>query len=117
LSDWHAAPSFSKKNYSMLVPFLGLEMPRKQKPAKLWIKRKKQTLIKSLGGKCTWCGRKRDLEFDHIYGTTWIVRDVAYTTRLRLYSEEIVQGLIQLLCRSCNASKGDPRRFEYQEPF
>jgi 5-methylcytosine-specific restriction endonuclease McrA len=94
-----------------------LERHRKRKRESL--KRKKLLLIDKLGGKCNHCGVTHTLQFDHIYGRDWEVRSVGPSTRLARYDKEIEEGMIQLLCRICNASKGDPRvrQAAFEEPF
>ena len=71
--------------------------------------RRKKSLIQLLGGACVQCGSILDLTFDHIEGRNWDIRAVSSTKRLRIYTEEAKEGKVQLLCLSCNSSKGDPR--------
>lgn len=71
-------------------------------------KKLKRELIRSLGGKCAHCSTKEDLAFDHIIGRNWDVSLYSKLDRLRRYRREAQNGLIQLLCRQCNARKGDP---------
>lgn len=69
-------------------------------------------LIESLGGKCVepGCGETDagKLEFDHIEPRNWVTRNHNQLTRIRFYQREERLGLIELRCRSCNASKGAP---------
>ncbi len=70
--------------------------------------RRKAALIEFLGGQCVNCGRKRKLTFDHISGhRDWDPRRVHSTKRLRIYTEEALNDLLQLLCVYCNSAKGD----------
>ena len=68
-----------------------------------------------LGGRCKKCGSIVDLTFDHINGRDWDIRAVHSTKRIAIYKQEAEEGKIQLLCLSCNSSKGDPRVSD--EPF
>ena len=70
-----------------------------------WAKRKREELISFLGGKCVRCDATENLEFDHIYGTTWIIKKKASDWRISVYNEEAKRGLIQLLCKECNLKK------------
>ena len=69
--------------------------------------RKRQALIEKLGGKCAWCEATEDLEIDHIHGRDWTPREVSSDTRALIYEQEAEDGLLQVLCKSCNSSKGD----------
>lgn len=70
--------------------------------------RKKQELIDFLGGACAHCGTTKNLTFDHKEGwRTWEPREVHSTKRLRLYTEDALNDLLQLLCASCNSAKCD----------
>lgn len=80
-----------------------------------WFKKKKAELVQMLGGHCVACGSIVDLTFDHICGRDWDIRAVHSTKRIRIYKQEAEEGKIQLLCLSCNSSKGDPRVSD--EPF
>lgn len=62
-------------------------------------------MIAQLGGKCVWCGETRDLEFDHIQPRDYSARRLSWLQRINRYREEMKEGKIQLLCRSCNARK------------
>lgn len=65
-------------------------------------------LIHFLGGRCKECGTEDELEPHHIVPRTWKSSEVWRTKRLRLYLEEAARGDIVLLCRSCNATIGQP---------
>lgn len=54
------------------------------------------------------CGATSELTFDHINGRDWDIRRVHATKRMRIYTEEAAAGLLQLLCLSCNSSRGQP---------
>jgi 5-methylcytosine-specific restriction endonuclease McrA len=73
-----------------------------------WYRRRRLELIAALGGACVECGSTDNLTFDHKDGRDWDIRAVHSTKRLRIYAEEIDEGLIQLLCLSCNSAKGKP---------
>lgn len=65
--------------------------------------RKKEAMIKALGGVCVQCGATDELQFNHIYERFWTPREVNSIDRLKQYQAEIDQGKINLLCRDCNA--------------
>lgn len=68
------------------------------------------TLIAVLGGCCEWCGETDpdELEADHLETREWRARDLWSHQRTKKYIEEAIAGKVQLLCRSCNAMKGEP---------
>lgn len=68
---------------------------------------RREALIERLGCRCVNCGTTQRLEFDHIIPADWSRRHYDYIARIKLYEAEASVGAIQLLCRSCNASKGD----------
>lgn len=80
-------------------------------PSTIWrrdlAERRKAALIDFLGGQCVECGSATNLHFDHKDGRDWEPREVHYTKRLRIYTEEAIEGKIQLLCGFCNSSKAD----------
>lgn len=65
-------------------------------------KLKRQELIDFLGGKCALCGEKVDLEIDHPNGRNWDVRALSSYSRVVRYWQEALQGLIRVLCSTCN---------------
>lgn len=71
-------------------------------------RRRKEALIEFLGGRCVNCGSTKRLTFDHVKGERdWEPREVHATKRLRIYTEEALNDLIQLLCVHCNPAKGN----------
>lgn len=64
-------------------------------------------LIKALGGKCARCKTRSRLEVDHRFGRNWDVAAYSKLQRVYRYRAEARKGLLQPLCRKCNASKGD----------
>lgn len=76
--------------------------------------RRRNRLIQRLGGKCVECESIVDLEFDHIFPRNWKSHTVSSDRRLAIYEQEADAGLLQLLCRSCNAKKGASQD---EEPF
>lgn len=70
-----------------------------------WAKRERARLIKRLGGACAYCGARSRLEIDHIYGTTWRLAKKSRWMRVIIYRREAREGLLQVLCRHCNARK------------
>lgn len=61
-------------------------------------------LIKKLGGFCVLCGEDdpAKMEFDHTHGRDWTPNKLSYRQRLTRYRREAEQGLIRLLCGTCN---------------
>ncbi len=62
-----------------------------------------------------------DLEIDHVDGCTWEQRPLGREQRIKRYVEEFRAGVrLQILCRSCNASRGRPGRYraaDAEAPF
>ena len=75
----------------------------------LWARKRRDELRAELGGKCVKCGTTEDLEFDHIDAKTktWTTKGVGFVRSITLYWRDHRAGLLQLLCRSHNASKGN----------
>lgn len=88
-------------------------MKRKRKPAASTVRRRRlcdarrAKLRKLLGNRCAWCGVSQNLTVDHINGRSWDIKEVYYSTRLRIYVEEAEAGLLQFLCLECNSTKGN----------
>ena len=74
---------------------------------KIWAVKRRLKLIQELGGECVQCGSISNLELDHIHGKDWVARELGSDQRVCLYIKEAAQGLIQVLCKSCNVKKGD----------
>lgn len=84
-------------------------------------------LILILGGRCAECGRKDRivrfrkgphsskrrrghlLEINHKFGRDWEPRKTSRWQRAIIYRREAAEGLLNLLCRSCNGSYRPPR--------
>lgn len=62
-------------------------------------------LINKLGNKCVKCGSQSRLELDHINGRDWKPSEFNRWARVARYEKEAAQGLLQVLCRHCNAEK------------
>lgn len=82
----------------------GASNPETRKRA-AWARRERARLIQELGGRCASCGARERLEIDHIHGTTWRLASKSRWMRVILYRREARQGLLQVLCRHCNARK------------
>jgi len=89
---------------------------RRENSVRCYYKRRNE-LIEKLGGRCVGvlrngktCGTQWRLEFDHLQPRTWEPRRLSRWARMARYWREADAGLIQLLCRSCNARKGHPAR-------
>lgn len=67
-------------------------------------------LIELLGGECVECKSAEELEFDHIEKRDWPIHGRNQYARILAYVREARQGLIQLLCKSCNSRKWVPGR-------
>lgn len=72
-----------------------------------WAKKKRVELLTILGNKCKHCGTTEHLEFDlliplghahHHYDTSWA---------MSFYRQQHERGNVQILCKKCNAKKGD----------
>jgi hypothetical protein len=83
------------------------------KKVKEWARRARYSLIYELGGKCVVpeCGEEEyeKLTFDHIDGKDWETTGLSTDQRMIIYRREAKAGLLQIMCNSCNAKKGDPR--------
>lgn len=77
--------------------------PRNYRYARKW----HAALIAQLGGRCAWCSATTRLELDHKNGRTWTPRLVSWHRRIKRYREEAAAGLLQVLCKSHNALKGN----------
>lgn len=89
--------------------------PKARERWQRWLARWRAYITHALGGKCTNCGRSDQLEFDHITPSTVDLHALNQSQRRHHYEEELCRGNLQLLCRSCNASKG--ARPELQKPL
>lgn len=78
---------------------------------KEYARKSRLRLIVALGGKCVHCGTTERLEFDHINpdSRTWDLRRAGMFYSMTLYWRDYRAGLLQLLCRHCNAVKSDCR--------
>lgn len=82
--------------------------------------RRKEAIFALCGGKiCVGCSETDPelLQFDHKTGRDWDVRKFSSTTRLKNYLFEAIEGRIQILCISCNSSKGRPDDEPDDTPF
>ena len=66
-------------------------------------RRDRAALVKRLGGQCALCAETENLQFDHTEGRDWKLHRVNAFTRLRIYELEASNGLLRLLCISCNS--------------
>ena len=62
-------------------------------------------LINRLGGLCVSCGKKDDLQFDHVHNDGFLDRTLGFCDRMRRYLTLHRLGRLQLLCGSCNRKK------------
>jgi len=66
-------------------------------------KRRRDALLKKMGGACQQCGQVEKLEFHHPYGRDWIARSMNPYLRMNHYERDFAEGNLELLCKSCNA--------------
>lgn len=72
----------------------------------------REKIVNLLGGKCVNCNYKRQLrklELDHIKAETrtWEACKFSQMGRARRYWKDYQNNLLQVLCRKCNAKKGN----------
>jgi 5-methylcytosine-specific restriction endonuclease McrA len=76
--------------------------------------KKRQDLIKRLGGKCSRCGSKLNLQIDHKDSNKKKFRAAdVHSVADSLVEQEI--GNLQLLCRNCHKKKTD-KSWDYSTP-
>jgi ribosomal protein L40E len=68
----------------------------------------RRKLIAILGGKCRKCGGDQNLEPHHTQPRTWRSHERWAMSRLLVYLQEARMGILELLCRKCNAEEGAP---------
>jgi hypothetical protein len=82
---------------------------QRRKP-QLW--RRRRLLLELLGNECVRCESDVDLQFDHINGRDYAWNALSQQQRIQRLEDEVLDGLIQLLCGRCNRWKsGVPERF------
>lgn len=74
---------------------------------KAWARRARARLLLAFGGKCVACGSTEELQFDCIrpMGSKHHAYDTSQ--RISFYRDQARRGNLQILCRLCNAIKGD----------
>lgn len=73
-----------------------------------WARRCREKLIEILGAKCADCGTTSALEFDCIIPQgNGHHEPMDPSWRMSFYRKQHATGNLQLLCRTCNAVKGD----------
>ena len=87
----------------------------------VWRKLARSRLVMQLGGECVGCGRSDKLTFDHINPLTE-EQDahrarIGVNSRLVLYRKEAAEGLLQLLCQSCQLKKQFRNSKQNPHPF
>lgn len=72
--------------------------------------RARAELIGLMGGKCSNedCGSVFEFEFHHKFGKDWEPSKTSRWVRLARYRREWKAGLVELLCKTCNAKAGRP---------
>ncbi len=79
-------------------------MARAQKE---WAKQKRHELMVLLGEVCAHCGTGEDLEFDCISPRGHRHHRGDASQRMCFYRRQFRDGNLQVLCKVCNARKGD----------
>ena len=92
--------------------FLSSEKKKKRHAQMQAYNRKLQTFLKelmyfALGRQCAKCGDKTDLTFDVKIPVGFRHHRINTSQRYRFYFQQMLQGNLQVLCFSCNASKQD----------
>lgn len=72
-------------------------------------RQRRRLLVKEMGGECTYCGKKRKLEFHHTAPRRWRNCGTNRLRRLALCREEWLAGECVLACHKCNCGQGSPR--------
>lgn len=67
----------------------------------------RRVIIKMLGGKCQYCGKKEKLEFDHIVPNGTMRHDVSRSKREWEWFAALEKDNLRLLCKNCNNLKSD----------
>jgi len=70
-----------------------------------WAHKTARSLRKALGFVCAKCPQKRRLEFDCIIPQGHKHHRIGFTWRMSFYRQQFAAGNLQLLCKSCHASK------------
>lgn len=77
------------------------------KRQRIWAQNERARLVQLLGAKCNACGETEELEFDCREPRGRGHHGMSSDQRISFYRAEMRKGNIQLLCRVCNAKKGD----------
>lgn len=72
-----------------------------------WARRDRKRLMEELGGRCAHCGATENLEFDCIMPQGDFHHRIGSAERHSFYRYQHRHGNLQILCRACNAAKGD----------
>ncbi len=83
-----------------------------------WARKETERLRTLLGGQCVKCEATEELEFDLIIpkGNSFHSDEMEWSWRMSFYRRELAQGNVQLLCRECNARKGNQLELTGKEP-
>lgn len=79
-------------------------------------RRRRRALIVKMGSICRYCAAQKHIEFHHTQPKDWIPSKTSRLQRIRNYERDYAKGVLQLACRSCNATFGvvdydDPNPF------
>lgn len=72
-----------------------------------WARKTRDRLMEELGGECTECGTTEKLEFDCIVAQGDKHHKMEFSWRMSFYRKQHAEGNLQILCQSCNATKGN----------
>jgi hypothetical protein len=72
-----------------------------------WARRSRASLMDKHGNKCAHCGDDQNLEFDCIFPMGDDRHRMDASHRQSFYNQQERNGNLQLLCKRCNAIKGN----------
>lgn len=80
-----------------------------------WARKAYEKLLLQLGGKCKKCGSLSALSIHHPQGRDWILSKREWSARISVYRREARDGLLEVLCASCNSKVGDPTKYVFTD--
>lgn len=86
------------------------------KRQKSWARVARERLMSELGNECSYCGSTVELEFDCIIPRGRDHHTYSTDHRMCFYHREHAAGNIQILCRVCNAKKGNYQDMKAKHP-
>jgi len=70
-------------------------------------------LIVTMGGECSRCGTRDDLQFHHTRPRLWRASEVSQWQRLARHKREWAAGHLLLACGPCNRKMGQPTASDF----